>query len=114
MSQPNPKINNCRVKPGCVYATVKIMRTLLLYRPNSDHERIVLDYMRDFAMQTGKEIPALDVDTPQGAQTCRLYDIMSYPAILVTDSDGRMINLWVGEPLPRISEVSYYVEGGPR
>lgn len=86
------------------------MKTVIIYRPNSEQERLVLDYLRDFSSQTGKIIPQLDVDSPEGVEKCRLYDIVTYPAILVTDNDGRVQQLWQGEPLPRVSEVSYYVE----
>lgn len=86
------------------------MKTILLYRPNSDHERIVLDYLRDFKMQTGKDLLTMDVDSPEGAEICKLYDIMQYPAILVTDNDGKFLNSWIGDTLPQIGEVSYYVE----
>jgi hypothetical protein len=85
------------------------MKTLLLYRPNSEHERQVIDYMRDFKMQTGKDIPTMDVDTPEGMELCRLYDIMQYPAVIVTNDDGHVQNVWVGDPMPRIGELSYYV-----
>lgn len=87
------------------------MKALLLYRPNSEHERVALDYLRDFQMQTGKQLPSMDADSPQGTDLGRLYDIVDYPTILVTDNDGRLINLWSGDPLPRVQEVSYYVEG---
>jgi hypothetical protein len=87
------------------------MKVLILYRPNSDHERMVLDYLRDIKMQTGKDIPTLDVDTPEGIEKCRLYGIMEYPAILATDDEGHIQNIWTGTTLPRISEVTYYVTG---
>lgn len=87
----------------------KPMNTVLLYRPNSEHERLVLDYLRDVKMQTGKELPTMDVDSPEGSELCRLYDIMEYPAILVRDDNGKLITTWVGQTLPRIGEVSYYI-----
>lgn len=86
------------------------MKTVLLYRPDSPHERQALDYMRDFAMQTGKTLPALNPDSPEGAQLCQLYDIVQYPAILVTDDTGHLQNLWLGDNLPSFGEIGYYVE----
>lgn len=86
------------------------MRTILFYRPNSEQERQALDYMRDLAAQTGKKIPTMDPDSPTGAEICKLYDVMQFPAILVTDDDGAMQNLWTGENLPTFSEVSYYLD----
>ncbi len=88
------------------------MKTLMLYRPNSPHERMVLDYLRDFKMQTGHDLETLDIDTPRGMDLCRIYDITAYPAILVMNDDGHLQTSWVGELLPRIGEVSYYVTGG--
>lgn len=87
------------------------MKTQLFYRPNSDHERQVIDYLRDFKMQTGKELLTVNVDSREGIELCRLYDIMQYPAIVVTDDSGKIINIWSGGLLPRIGEVSYYVQG---
>ena len=81
----------------------------MLYRPNSEHATTVESYLRDFRSRTGKDIATMDVDSPEGSELCRLYEIVQYPAILVTDDEGRMQNLWVGENLPTISEVSYYV-----
>lgn len=86
------------------------MKTVLLYRPNSDHERVVIDYLRDFHRQTGKELKTIDVDSREGIALGQLYDIMQFPAIVVTDDNGRILSQWIGQPLPRISEVSYYVE----
>lgn len=85
------------------------MKTILLYRPNSEHATTVESYLRDFHSRTGKDIPTVDVDSPQGAELCKLYDIVQYPAIVVTDDEGRMQNAWAGENLPTIGEVSYYV-----
>lgn len=81
----------------------------MLYRPNSEHSTAVEAYLRDFKVQTDKELPVMDVDSVEGAEMCKLYQIMEYPAILVTDDDGRQQNLWTGQNLPRFNEVSYYV-----
>lgn len=88
------------------------MKTLILYRPNSDHERTVIDYLRDFKMQTGKDVPTMDADSREGTQLSELYGIMQYPAVLVTDDEGHVQNLWTGSAMPRIGELSYYVTDG--
>lgn len=89
------------------------MKAIVLYRPISEHATMVESYLRDFKMQTGKELTTIDVDSPQGIAMCRLYEIMQYPAIVATDDDGRLLNMWVGEQLPRIGEVGYYAAGEP-
>lgn len=85
------------------------MKALLLYRPNSEHSGMVEDYIRDFKMQTGKTLPTMDVDSPEGVAFCQAHEIMEYPAIIVTDDNGGEQNRWSGAQLPLFGEVSYYV-----
>lgn len=80
----------------------------VVYRYESDHAREVLDYMRDFERETGHTIEEVNPDTPDGAHTCRTYDIVEYPTVIALSDDGRLQQLWRGRPLPTISEVSYY------
>ena len=85
------------------------MRVAVAYRLESDHAREVLDYLRDFARQTGHEIEEINPDSPDGAHFCRTYDIVEYPTLVAMSDDGQMQNMWRGRPLPTISEVSFYV-----
>lgn len=85
------------------------MRVAIVYKYESDHAREVLDYLRDFSRQTGREIEEIDPDTPSGAHTCRTYDIVEYPSLIALDDNGGLQHLWRGRPLPTINEVSYYV-----
>lgn len=84
------------------------MKVTVIYKPQSEHARVVEDYLRDFSRQTGKELETLDPDTPDGATLCRTYDIVEYPTVIATSDSGQMQNSWRGLPLPTISEVSYY------
>lgn len=90
----------------------KAMKATLLYKPNSEHERVVIDYVRDFGIQTGKTLPVLDAESRDAIDLCQTYDIMRFPAIIVTGDDGAVQQLWQGEPLPRIGELSYFVPDG--
>lgn len=84
------------------------MKVIIVYRSNSEHGRAVEEYMRDFLRRTGREIDTTDPDTPDGANTCRTYDIVEYPSVIALTDDGRMQNMWRGLPLPTINELSYY------
>ena len=86
------------------------MRTVVIFKDNTEHARPVLDYLRDFEMQTGKQLETLDPDTQDGASFCRAYDIVEYPSIVALSDDGLLQNLWRGLPLPTISELSYYAQ----
>jgi len=85
------------------------MRTVVVYKDESEYAREVTDFLRDFTRQTGHELETLDPDTPEGDDFCRAYDIVEYPSIIALSDDGRLQNLWRGTPLPTISEVSFYV-----
>jgi hypothetical protein len=84
------------------------MRTVVISKDNMDYTRTVLDYLRDFKMQTGRDLEVMDPETPDGVMFCRAYDIMEFPTLVALSDDGHMQNQWRGIPLPTISEVSYY------
>lgn len=86
------------------------MRTFVVYKVESDHARAVMDYLRDFKRQTGKDLEEINPDTRDGAALCRTYDIVEYPTVVSLDDNGVLQNTWRGQPLPTISEVSYYVK----
>lgn len=86
------------------------MRVVLIYKDQTDYGRTVVDYLRDFKRQTGRELETMDPDTRDGAAFCRAYDIVEYPSILAVSDEGVLQQLWRGLPLPTISEVSYYAQ----
>ena len=47
------------------------------------------------------------MDSREGISLASIYDIMAFPAILVTADDGRYIKHWAGD-LPLMSEVMSY------
>jgi Cu2+-containing amine oxidase len=84
------------------------MKAIVVYKSESDHARVVEDYLRDFKMRTGREIETVNPDTSDGAGLCRAYDIVEYPSVLAMTDDGQVLSSWRGLPLPTISELSYY------
>ena len=86
------------------------MKVLVFYRPNSEHSRMVETYMRDFQKSRGgQSLQVVNVDSPRGSSLVELYDVVQYPSILVTDDNGIMQKLWLGEPLPLMDEVASYL-----
>lgn len=87
------------------------MKVLILYRPNSEHSTSVETFVRDFQHQhdLGSKIELVSVNTRDGAATASLYDVWSFPTIMVLGDDGSMVNMWEGEPLPLMDEVAGYV-----
>jgi len=83
------------------------MNAYILYRPNSEHERKATDFVRDFAQRTQNEIELVSLDTVEGAEKARLYDITRYPAVIAIDDNGVLQRVWQGE-MPLINELSYF------
>lgn len=85
---------------------------LVLYRPNSEHGRVVESFIRDFRYQHEADVGKLDIvniDTRDGVATASLYDVMECPAILVLSDDGQLIKSWAGGTLPLMNEVAGYI-----
>jgi len=86
------------------------MRVAVLYRDQTDYARSVIDFLRDFKHQTGHDLEVIDPDSSDGVHFVETYGITSYPAVIALSDDGVMQNMWVGLPLPTISELSFYCQ----
>jgi len=85
------------------------MKVLVLYRPDSEHGRLIEDFIRDFRRQVAAaRLEVLNIDSRDGIATASLYDIMQYPAILVLANDGYLQKSWIGDDLPLLDEVTAY------
>ena len=85
------------------------MPVTAIYHFEGEHARRIDEYLHDFNRRTGTEMKRVNPDTPEGAELCRVYDIVEYPTIIATSEDGHLRNMWRGLALPTIDEVSYYV-----
>lgn len=83
----------------------------MVYRPNSEHGRQVSDFLRDLdRMGSGSnKIDEVNVDTREGSAIASLYDVMSYPKVMVVADDGRLIQDWEAGTLPLLSDINFYV-----
>lgn len=89
------------------------MKLVVIYRPNSEHAREIEAYLHDFTPMIPANVKTemINVDTRDGAATAALYDVVSYPGILVTTDDGIMLQSWSGSMLPLMGEVASYLHG---
>ena len=85
------------------------MRAVVLYHPKSEHEGIVQDYVHEFKRFKGKELELLSLETREGAELAKLYDVVRYPAILIIGPDGALQKVWEAPMLPLMNEVDGYV-----
>ncbi len=87
------------------------MKVMIIYRPNSEHARIVEEYVRDIDRQQNIQPQLVNVDTPEGSAMMKTYDVTNHPAVLVTREDGQLVQYWVGEQLPLMQEVASFAHG---
>jgi hypothetical protein len=87
------------------------MKVLILYRPNSEHGRLIEDFIREYQERHQSDrLEVLSLDTREGSATATLYDVMQYPAILVVQTDGYVQKIWQGDSLPMMEEVASYAQ----
>ena len=86
---------------------------LVLYRPNSEHGRLVEEFIRDYqrAGHSGT-IEALNIETRDGSAIASLYDVVQYPTIMIVRQDGSVIRTWEGNLLPLQNDVAAYAYAG--
>jgi hypothetical protein len=86
------------------------MKVLVLYRPNSEHGRVVEDFIRDLQQRVrDARLEVLNIDRRYGSATATLYDVVQYPAVLVLQNDGFVSKFWQGmEVPPLLDEVAGY------
>jgi hypothetical protein len=85
------------------------MRTAILYHPYSEFAGMAQDFKRDFENRHhGANIELISLETVDGAEMAKLYDVVRYPAILVIGPDSSLQKLWQDRPWPPFDEVAAY------
>lgn len=73
------------------------------------------EYAHDFTRQQGItiSIELVSLDTRDGASMASLYDVVQYPAIVVTAENGSILKFWQGpdETPPLMTELAAYARG---
>lgn len=78
----------------------------MLVRQGTDYARPASEFAEMVRRRyPDRKVTEVDLDTREGAATASLYDIMQYPAVVVTADDGRPLDTWQGMPMPLIDEV---------
>lgn len=84
------------------------MKICILYHPQSDHARRVEDFAHDIFRQHNVTSELVSLESREGAEMARLYDITQYPAIIALRDNGQVAETWVGEQLPLMNDVAAY------
>jgi hypothetical protein len=85
------------------------MRVVFLYRPQTESEGKVMDYVREYKMRHPGVAPeTISLDSREGDDMAKLYGIYSSPAILAISHDGSLRQLWQEEHLPLMQDLDAY------
>lgn len=85
------------------------MKVIILYYPKEEFAGLAEDYKRDFERQhPNKTLELVSLDTVEGSNMAKLYDVVRYPAILAIEGDGSLQKLWQDRPFPLLDEISAY------
>lgn len=85
------------------------MKVVVIYRPDSEHGRLVEDFVRDYqSRHPSDKLELMNMDSRDGGAMATLYDVMQFPAILAVREDGSVLNIWQGDTLPLMDEVASY------
>jgi len=86
------------------------MQLLVLYQPKSEFARVTEDYIQDFKrLHPDKEVVLMDVESVEGTEKAKVYDVLRYPALLALANDSTLQNAWSGEQFPLMDEVAAYL-----
>jgi hypothetical protein len=85
------------------------MKVIVLYRPKSEQEGKALDFARDYKQLRHREVNLVSLDTIEGDNMAKVYDITQYPAFLAIKDDGQLEQMWQGEMMPLMNEIDYYM-----
>ena len=86
------------------------MRVFCLYRPNSETERSVIELNTELKRRMNVELELISMDTVEGDNLARVYEVMQFPAVMALDSRGIVQKSWTDGSLPLINELSYYLQ----
>lgn len=85
------------------------MKVLIFYRPNSEQERQMENFKRDFTSRYPFEVEPISLDEARGADLMQAYGAIDSPVIIAAANDGSIQNMWQGSDLPLIDEVAGYL-----
>ncbi len=86
------------------------MKVTVLYHPISDHASSVEVFNHDLLARYNTAAELVSVDTRAGADLAQTYDITRYPAVIATDNEAKLLNVWQGDSLPLINDIAFYLQ----
>lgn len=83
------------------------MKIYLFYRPQVGMDLAIDTFLKLLDRHKSK-LQVINVDSRQGDQLSRLYDLMDYPSVVVVRDDGVQVESWQGK-LPYLEDLNPYL-----
>ncbi|MCY4010535.1 MAG: hypothetical protein OXF30_00485 [Candidatus Saccharibacteria bacterium] len=84
------------------------MKIYLFYRPQVGMDLAIDTFLKLLDRHKSK-LQVINVDSRQGDQLSRLYDLMDYPSVVVVRDDGVQVESWQGK-LPYLEDLNPYLQ----
>jgi hypothetical protein len=86
------------------------MRLLVIYRPKSEHARVVDEFIFNYEQRGDRtKVEVVDFDSAAAQSMLGIYGIVQHPTILALRDDGQLMKQWEGPQMPLIDEVISYL-----
>ena len=82
------------------------MIAYLFFNRQSATERQMSDIDRELT-RLEVETELIDADSPRGIGLVEYYDIMGRPAVVLARGDGSAVQIWQGDEMPLLADISY-------
>ena len=86
------------------------MKVYLFYRPESGSDVQIEVFLKLLGDRRRQQIKMININTREGSALSQLYDVMSYPSVVVCMEDGQQVKFWHGS-LPATEDVAFYLTG---
>lgn len=82
------------------------MSITIIYRNDSEVYRPVQEFIELLNRKyPGRDVQEVELDTREGAELASIYQIDTYPGIIVKSDDMSVMGVWKGLPMPLVDEV---------
>ena len=85
------------------------MKSYLVYKFEDGPQQLKAEaFLRDIGADVRPRITEINADSVDGGHLSQLYQIIDYPAFLITMDDGQLVRLYQ-QKWPLLSEIRYHM-----
>ena len=85
------------------------MRLVVVWNEQTDYAREVREWIHEYERRGSTVMPEiLDPETIEGEMFTTAHDIVRYPAVVALTDDGKVLEKWLGTPMPQLDAVAYW------